>query len=165
MNNDLERLAIIQALYKELGKQVSTRDPYSLRSMEGAALLARYAEDGTDRRRININGQEVGALTVKFEDARPRAIMEDADTLADWLCGEDGRQMLDAYMREKGQSVAEWLIEHMNGELPDGVTAYMEPRHPIGTTLTGCTMEKVVPALGLNLTQAVAYALTEGEVE
>lgn len=164
MNNDLERLAIMQALYKELGKQVSTRDPYSLRSMEGAALLARYAEDGTDRRRININGQEVGALTVKFEDARPRAIVEDPELLAEWLAGE-GSSMLAKYVRAKGQGIADWLVERMDGELPDGVTAYMEPRHPIGTTLTGCTMEKVVPALGLNLTQAVAYALTEGEVE
>lgn len=161
MNNDLERLAIMQALYKELGKEVGTRNPDGIRAKADAGLLARYAEDGTDRRRININGQEVGALTVKFEDARPRAIVEDPELLAEWLAGE-GSSMLAKYVRAKGQGIADWLVERMDGELPDGVTAYMEPRHPIGTTLTGCTMEKVVPALGLNLTQAVAYALTDG---
>ncbi len=164
MGNELQRLAVMQALYKELGKQLSTRDPYSLRSTEDAALLARYAEDGTDRRRININGEQVGTLTVRLAKARPRAIVEDHELFAEWLVGE-GASMLAEYVRDKGQAIADWLIERMDGELPDGVTAYMEPSHPDGTVLKGCEMEDVVSALGLNLTQAVAYALTEGEVE
>lgn len=162
MNNDLERLAIMQALYKELGKEVGTRNPDGIRAKVDAGLLARYAEDGTDRRRIMVNGVQIGTQSIRFTRERARAIMEDADALAEWLCGEDGRQMLDAYMREKGQSVAEWLIEHMNGELPDGVTAYIEPAHPDGTVLKGCEFDDVVGALGLNLPQAVAYALTDG---
>lgn len=164
MNNELQRLAVMQAVYKELGKQLSTRDPYSLRSMEDASLLASYAEDGTDRRRININGEQVGTLTVRLTKARPRAIVEDPESLAEWLIGE-GASMLAGYLREKGQGVADWLVERMDGELPDGVTAYMEPSHPDGTVLKGCEMEDVVSALGLNLTQAVAYALTDGGEE
>ena len=143
MDNGLERLAIMQALYKELGKQLSTRNPDSLRAAEDAALISRYEEDGTDRRRVNVNGTPVGYLTLKFAKERPRAIVEDPGAFAEFLA-TDGASMLAEYVREKGQAMADWFIERMDGELPGGCSAYVEPPHPDGTVLKGCELEDVV---------------------
>ena len=50
-----------------------------------------------------------------------------------------------------------------DGEVPRGCTAYTEPAHFEGTVVKGCEIERVASALGLNLPQAVAYALGDGE--
>ena len=74
----LERLAVAQALYKELGEIVSTRTPYSLRGMCDEELRRDFEEDGTDRRRITLNGVEVGKLSVKVtKPGKPKAVQVD----------------------------------------------------------------------------------------
>lgn len=164
MNNDLQRLAVMQALYNELGKEVGTRNPYGLRAKEDAALIARYAEDGTDRRRIIIEGEEVGTLSIRFAKEHARYIVEQADKVADWMADPERRALLVQLLREKGQGIVDWYADVLDGEVPDGCTAYIEPKRPNGTTLK-IDQERVVGALGMNLPQAAVYALGSGEVE
>ena len=123
----LERLAVAQALYKELGAITSTGNPYSLRGMCDEELRADFEEDGTDRRRITLNGVEVGKLSVKVtKPGKPKAC-------------------LDA-----------------TGEVPDGYEAKAAKGGEFaGTTLSGCTAERVQAATGV-LLQSEVLALLEG---
>ncbi len=163
----LERLAVAQALYKELAKVVSTKDPRSVRSSIDAELKADYERDGTDRKRIVINGVEVGTLSAKiakpskerrFEvtdwEAFEKWIFTDDVELVKWFCNYVG-----AHPRE----FAKWYFEQ-TGEIPDGCDL-VEMTHPggqwMGTTLRGCDIEKVGEAAGVRLASEVV-ALLEG---
>ena len=58
--NNLEKLAVAQAVYKAVGAIVSTKDHDSLRGQIDAELIEQFEADGTDRKRLMLNGQEVG---------------------------------------------------------------------------------------------------------
>ena len=161
MNNDSQRLAVMQTLYNELGNEVSARNPDGLRAKVDDALLCDYAENGTDRRRISINGEEVATLSIRFSKEHARAIIEDCSALADWMADPERRQLLVALLREKGQAVADWYMDVLSGEIPDGCSAYVEPKRPNGTVLK-VDRERIISALGMNLPQAMVYALTDG---
>ena len=160
----LERLAVAQALYKELGEIVSTKTPYSLRGMCDEDLRADFEEDGTDRRRITINGVEVGKLSVKVtKPSKPKVVQTDIAKAATWL-----REQLDerpdwllGWLGARSAEIAQACFD-ATGEVPDGY----EVRRDLGgeyagTTLTGCTVEKVQQATGV-LLQSEVLALLEG---
>lgn len=158
----LERLAVAQALYKELGKVVSTKDPRSLRSMVDEELRADYERDGTDRRRITLNGVEVGTISAKI--AKPtketRFEVTDWDALEDWGFSQEDAY---AYVVRHIADFAKWHFEQ-TGEMPDGCEL-VEMTHPggqwMGTVLRGCGIEKVGAAAGV-LLQSEVLALLEG---
>lgn len=160
----LERLAVAQALYKELGEIVSTKTPYSLRGMCDADLRADFEEDGTDRRRITINGVEVGKLSVKVtKPSKPKVVQTDIAKAAMWLRAqlEERPDWLLGWIGARTDEAAQACFD-ATGEIPDGYEVRRDKGGEYaGTTLTGCTVEKVQQATGV-LLQSEVLALLEG---
>lgn len=166
MNDDIQRFAVAQALYKALAEQVKTGEPDNLRGRVDDMLRADFKEKGTDRFRLMVNGAEVGTLSMRQGREAVRLIVEDELAFVDWLF-TDGIGYLYAYLHTpKGRQLVDYMASAIvtDGEVPRGCTAYTEPAHFEGTVVKGCEIERVASALGLNLPQAVAYAL-EGDVE
>ena len=163
--NDLERLAVAQAAYKALGAMVSASDPESLRGRVDGLLREDYEEKGTDRFRLKVNGQEVGTLSARFTKETHRLVVEDMGAFADWLVG-DGRMYLELFLRSpRGRGLVDACAAAIfaDGEVPAGCAVYTEPPRFDGTVIKGCEPEKVAPALGMTLPQAVAGLLAGGE--
>lgn len=162
----LERLAVAQALYKELGAIVSTGNPYSLRGMVDEELRADFEEDGTDRRRITLNGVEVGKLSVKVtKPGKPKVVQTDRTSAAIWLREQLGNlpDWLLGWLGSNMDAIAQAALE-ATGEIPDGYEVKADKGGEFaGTTLTGCTAEKVQQATGV-LLQSEVLALLEGGV-
>ena len=164
MASELERFAVAQALYKAIAAQVKTGEPDNLRGRVDDMLRADYKEKGTDRYRLKVGGVEVGTLSLRLGRAQTRLIVEDETAFLDWLF-DDGIGYLHEFIRSpKGRALVDFMASAIiaDGEVPRGCTAYTEPAHFEGTTVKGCDIEDVANALGLNLPQAVAYALTDG---
>lgn len=164
MATDLERFAVAQALYKAIGAQVRTGEPDNLRGRVDDMLRADYREKGTDRYRLKVGGTEVGTLSLKAGREQARLIVEDETAFLDWLFG-DGLGYLAEFVRSpKGRALVDYMATAVvtDGEVPAGCSAYTEPAHFEGTVVRGCEIGDVAAALGLNLPQAVVYALTEG---
>ncbi len=163
MNGDIERLAIAQAVYSELGKMVKAGGD-GLRGDIDRELMSDYASKGVDRYRLPVNGQNVGTLSIRFGKEKMRCYIEDVDELASWLMA-DGGEELKRLINGNVSTVSTWLAEHIEktGELPDGCVGYVEPPAPTGTTIK-VDSEKVATALGMTLPQAVVHLLG-GEVE
>ena len=163
MNGDIERLAIAQAVYSELGKMVKAGGD-GLRGDIDRELMSDYASKGVDRYRLPVNGQNVGTLSIRFGKETMRCYIEDTDALTSWFM-EDGGDDLERFIKENESTVASWLAKRIEktGELPDGCVGYVEPPAPTGTTIK-VDSEKVATALGMTLPQAVVHLLG-GEVE
>lgn len=156
MSNELEQLALAQAVYKAVGAMVATGDPDNLRGRVDWMLLDDYADKGTDRYRIKVNGEEVGSISARMAKQQTVYHVEDVEALTDWLAG-DGRWALEAFVNRKGRALLDFCASMMigNGEIPPGCSAYTHPARIDGTVIKGCDPERVAAALGLTLPQAV----------
>ena len=164
---ELERLAVAQAAYKRLGEIVSTKDADSLRGRADADLLADFAANGTDRRRLMLNGQEVGKLSAAVSPAKTtqRLYVEDRSAFSAWLFG-DGLSCLTAFMADNWSKLVEAAADSMlvDGIVPDGCTVYDEEQaQRLQTKITGCNPEDVAQALGEGLPPAFMGLLMGGE--
>lgn len=164
---DLERLAVAQAAYKRLGEIVSTKDADSLRGQADAELLADFAEKGTDRRRIMLNGQEVGKLSVSVAPAKTvqRLYVEDVLAFAEWL-SDGGIACFEAFMARHGEKLLQYAADCMvvDGVIPDGCSVHEETQpQTLQTKITGCKPEDVAQALGEGLPPAFMGLLMGGE--
>lgn len=129
MMNEMQKLAVAQALYKVVGAAVSTKDPDSLRGRMDAEAERAYRFDGVKSRDIIINGEKVGTYAAKVAravDYQPaeyeeRAAVENVEQLDHWLHALklDERSMLLDYIGERGDDFAQWWLD-MTGELPRG---------------------------------------------
>lgn len=158
---NLQKLAVAQALYKALGALVSTDSGSgSIRAEEDEALREEFEGGGTDRRRIFIDGIEVGKLSARVsrEIDRVEPVIDDDAEFVQWLRESDGgldtlrRLVADGRMRSKVLAAAT-----ADGELPDGcaMVRRREPAHWLGTTLT-VDKQAVGRALGGDVTDAFA---------
>lgn len=166
--DDIERLAIAQAVYKAVSDAVSTRGgrrgAANLRTRVDDAVKRAYVETGADRTRLRVAGEEVGTISVKLSKPVDAAepCVEDAAALVGWLRGSDGGR--DALMRlVHGEPGLVLRAATADGELPDGcrVRKVVEPPRITGTLLR-VDPAKVAAALGDGLPGAVA-GLLEGE--
>ena len=166
MNDDIQRFAVAQSLYKALAEQVKTGEPDNLRGRVDDMLRADNREKGTDRFRLMVNGSEVGTLTLRQGRETTRLVVEDELAFVDWLFTDGIGYLYQFLHTPKGRALVDFMASAIvaAGEVPRGCTAYTEPAHFEGTVVRGCDVEKVADARGLNLPQAVRYALT-GEVE
>lgn len=166
MAGNLEKLAMAQALYCELGKIVKTGDPDNLRGRADAELREDYESKGTDRYRIKVNGTEVGTLSARFTKQTVRLYVEDEDEFCKWLI-EDGLGYLMSFIRtQKGQALVDYMASAIvaDGEVPAGCRAYEEPARWAGTVIKGCDLGKVSEASGVALPEAVMGFLGSVEV-
>lgn len=165
---DLQRLAVAEAMAKKIREVTNPRGGAhgapTLRTEADEALRADYERDGTDRRRIQINGHDVGTLSARV--SRPergtRVAVRDARALVGWLRASDGG--LDALARLVAASPeAVVSAATADGELPDGcaVEDYETPAEWRGTTLR-VDPAKVGAALAGELPSVVAGLLGGG---
>lgn len=168
--NPLQQLALLEALQKAAKKQCDPKSGDSLRADADAALMEAYAADGTDRRRIIINGVEVGTLSMTFTKASETDELRiiDADELVRWLqTTDEGTDVLRAVVQGNAATRSAMLTAAKGyGFLPDGciVEHVVTPSRPKGTMLRVKERE-VAQALQGELPAAVAGVLMPGEVE
>lgn len=160
----LERLAVAQALYKELGAITSTGNPYSLRGMCDEELREAWEANGDKSRGIYLNGQEVGTLSVKVtKPGKPKVVQVDVAESATWLVEqlEERPDWLLGWLGAHSTEIAQACLD-ATGEVPDGYEVRQDAGGAYaGTTLTGCTAERVQAATGV-LLQSEVLALLEG---
>lgn len=170
IQEQIERLAIEQAVYNAIGADVSTRDPDNLRGEVNAYYHDLYEQTGATGFEVRINGQKIG--TYGFSKVRgQRAYTERVVTVTD----------VDALRADENDGFLEycsgWLEEHLpelavqyaqeTGELLDGM-AVVEREHPAtpDTIRPNGTLrvrpERVAAALGNALPATIAGLLEGG---
>ena len=168
---DIQRLAVAEAMGKAIKDMTNPRGGAhgapTLRTECDDALRQMYEAEGVDRKRIVINGQEVGTLSARVSkpESGTRVVMDNDSDFVDWLRHSDGgfdallRLVHDGKTRDAIISAAT-----ADGELPDGcrVESYDKPAAWLGTALRVDT-KKVGAALGAELPSAVAGLLGGGE--
>ena len=169
--NDLQMLAVAEAMGKAIKDVTNPRGGAhgapTLRTECDDALRADFEASGTDRRRIVINGQEVGTLSARFSkpESGTRVVMDDGGKLLYWLRNSDGgRDALGRMLTDPKTRDAIIAAATADGELPDGcrVEQYSKPQMWLGTTLR-VSVPKVGAALGGELPSAVMGLLGGGE--
>lgn len=167
--NDLQRLALLEALVKAAKSELDAKSDGSMRSEQDMQLLEAYATDGTDRRRIIINGTEVGTLSMRFSKASESDELRiaDAEDMVRWLqTTDEGTDVLRVVVQDDAKTRSAMLNAAKGyGFLPDGcvIEHVSKPSKPTGTTLR-VKEQAVAQALKGELPAAVAGVLMPGEV-
>ena len=168
---DIQRLAVVEAMGKAIKEMTNPRGGAhgapTLRTECDDALRRMYETEGVDRKRIVINGTEVGTLSARLSkpESGTRVVMDDRDALVEWLLhsdgGEDAIKRLVSDPKTRDAIIAAATAD---GELPDGcrVESYDKPQAWLGTTLR-VSVPKVGAALGAELPSAVMGLLGGGE--
>lgn len=168
--SDLQRLAVAEAMGKAIKDVTNPRGGAhgapTLRTECDDALRQMYETEGVDRKRIVINGTEVGTLSACLSKPENgvRVVMRDGADFLYWLRSSDGGRaaLARAIVDPKTQQA---LIDAatVDGELPDGCCAeqYDKPAQWLGTVLR-VDKRSVAQALGDSLPSAVAGLLAGG---
>ena len=168
---DLQMLAVAEAMGKAIKEVTNPRGGAhgapTLRTECDDALRADFEASGTDRRRIVINGTEVGTLSARLSkpESGTRVVMDKDFDLVDWLRHSDGGfDALLRLVRDPKTRDAVIAAATADGELPDGchVEQYDKPQAWLGTTLR-VSVPKVGAALGAELPSAVMGLLGGGD--
>jgi len=170
IQEQIERLAIEQAVYKAIGADVATNDPDNLRGEVNAHYYSLYEQTGATGFEVRVNGQKIG--TYGFSKVRgQKAYTERIVTVTD----------VDALLADESDEFNDWLsayvTEHIDelavqyaqetGELLDGM-AVVEREHPAtpDTIRPNGTLrvrpERVAAALGNTLPATIAGLLEGG---
>lgn len=161
---DLQRLAVAQALCNALGEE--TKRGGGLRDRVDAEILAQYEADGIDRKRIHINGVDVGTLTVQTpKNTRPRMVvrLDIPGDFAGWVA--ENARFVASYLVNDAPQVAEQIAGDMlimYGELPDGCRLEEDATAKAPRTVLRVKREAIAEALGAELPAYVAGVLTDG---
>lgn len=168
---DIQRLAVAEAMGKAIKDVTNPRGGAhgapTLRTECDDALRADFEASGTDRRRISINGVEVGTLSARLSkhESGTRVVVSDGGELLYWLRNSDGgRDALGRLLADPKTRQAIVDAATADGELPDGcrVEDYEKPAAWLGTALR-VDVRKVGAALGAELPSAVIGLLGGGE--
>ena len=168
---DIEKLALMQAIYNEIGREIATRDPDNLRGRVNESYLRLYEQTGATGFEVRVNGKKVGTYgfpKVKAQPARQESTVEvvDWDALSEW---EDDEFDLfcRTWVARNIEVIARDYFEQ-TGVLPDGMAIVERdiPAIPEGIKQSG-TMRvqasKVAEAMGPALGEAVRGLLEGGE--
>ena len=168
---DIQRLAVAEAMGKAIKDMTNPRGGShgapTLRTECDDALRADFEASGTDRRRISINGQEVGTLSARISkpEIGTRVVMSNRAAMLHWLrSSDDGCDALERLLADGRTRDAVVAAATADGILPDGcrVESYERPAAWLGTTLRVDPM-KVGAALGAELPSAVVGLLGGGD--
>ena len=157
--NDIQRLAVAQAVYKAVSGVVSTKDEDSLRSECDRVLVEQYERTGAKSYDVSLNDQKVGTYSVKVSKAKSATertvlVVDDWNAYLNeccthlWHSAESyliaaSSEILDAYFTETGD-VPTWAHTETH-------RAPAEPPRVTGTTLrvdTVAVAEAMGPMLG-----------------
>lgn len=168
--SDVERLAVLQAIYNAIGADLKTGVSDNLRGQVNGAYLDLYEQTGAKSFEVRVGGQKVGTYSfdaVKGKPARTYSELEvtdldalRADETTEWLewCGryiiDHIEELAVAYCAETGELLdGVELVERTVPATPDGIK-------PGGTLRVQAP--KVADALGAALPSVVAGLLGGG---
>lgn len=164
---DIEKLALMQALYTEIGYQVKNCDPDNLRGNVNAYYREQYERTGATGFEVRIGGQKVGTYgfsKVRAQPARTETSIVVADV--DALRADDSDEFNEWLDRWIGSHLEELAVQYAQetGDLLDGMAVVTReiPATPAGIRPNGTLRvdgAKVAEALGANLGAAVAGLL------
>lgn len=160
----IEQLAIMQALYKRIASEVSSKGD-SLRAAIDEQIVEHYKRTGAKTYDVRVEGEKVGTYSVRTSKEKTRKAFTpvDADAYQRWLTDPENMPAVASYVRSDDMRFVEWMTKNL-GIVPDGVevNTIVEPEGEVlGTTLK-VDEHKVSDALGGELPQAIA-GLLEGE--
>ena len=165
--SDIQRLAVAEAMGKAIKDMTNPRGGAhgapTLRTECDDALRADFEASGTDRRRISINGTEVGTLSARLSkpESGTRVVVGDERAFVRWImAGDGGEDAIWRLIHDPKTRDAVIAAATADGELPDGcrVESYERPAAWLGTTLR-VSVPKVGTALGAELPSAVVGLL------
>lgn len=167
---ELQGLAVWKAVADAAEKRLTTRPKggANLRTEVDDSLIALYEQTGADRSRIEMNGREVGTLSISFTKPKQGVEMRMADTrrVVEWLRSTDeGADVLSTIICGASCQRAVMDAAREYGFLPDGcaMVEVDEPKRYKGTVLR-VDGAKVAAAMAGELPSALA-GLIGGEVE
>lgn len=170
--------AVTDALKKAAGEARDEADE---------ALKNLYDACGSDRIKIEIDGQEVGTLSMRFSTEgyqvddpeafegfcaanglgrfkryiEPAYMQQAVDELSKtWPEGIGRKFELDPASEKLFTRLGDTFVVEGTGEVVPGISP--KPRQPIGTTLRGCKPDKVLPLLAKS-PEALGQLMLEGE--
>lgn len=167
---EMQELALWNAIADAANERITTRPKggANLRTEIDDSMIALYETTGADRVKLQLNGQEVGTLSLTFTKPKQGVEMRVTDTkkLVKWLRETDeGGDVLMTIIC--GIKLQEAIVNAATdyGFLPDGcaMVEVNEPKHYKGTMLKVDGL-KVARAMAGELPSAVA-GLLGGEVE
>lgn len=167
---EMQELALWKAIADAANERITTRPKggANLRTEIDDSMIALYETTGADRVKLQLNGQEVGTLSLAFTKPKQGVEMRVTDTkkLVKWLRETDeGGDVLMTIIC--GIKLQEAIVNAATdyGFLPDGcaMVEVNEPKHYKGTMLKVDGL-KVARAMAGELPSAVA-GLLGGEVE
>ena len=168
--DDYGRIAVMQAVYKALGEELSTHGKAhgagNIRTRADDAMRELYEGTGAKQLSLVVNGQQVGTLSARLTkpESRDWFSCDNVPELVAWLRSDDGEAALTRLVSEMGGDIAADSVSH-EGELPPGCSSHHSETKggAWGGTTIRVDVPKVRDALGDSLPQAVAGVLM-GEV-
>lgn len=148
-----ERLALLAAIDKRVGP--------ALKEAKGEAcseLMARCAEDGTDRRAVLVGGEKVGEVGVSYAKGHPVIIDQPAAIEALRALGLTEEVPAKGW-EEFFSGVAGEVVSNDTGELCGW--AMWEPSRPKGASVRIKDPQAVLDAFGARLAGGNPFALLE----
>ena len=169
MYSDEQELAVLNALSDAIEQRKA-----AVRKRCDSKLLEKYAEDGTDRARIKLNGREVGTLSIMdggtvLEIADEEAFLQWAipagaaikrtyvnaeeipleEAIKYWPAAVHEawvpvKDWQDWLLTRKADNLAGFIAIDANGEVVDGLK---EVQKPVRTMLRKCKFKDVAPAM------------------
>lgn len=161
--NEIEQLAIMQALYNVIGGEVKTGDPGNLRGRVNGLYIDLYEQTGATGFEVRLNGTKVGTYGFNKTKAEPAKTVTTIEVV-DYA-------MLRAYEDDNWLDwIGRWTVEHIGelareyveqtGEVLPGVDVRVEeiPAKPAGIRPNGTLRvypDKVAQAMGNQLGETV----------
>lgn len=168
---DVERLALMQALYNAIAQEVSTTKAGNLRDRVNRRYLDLYEQTGATGFEVRVHGRKVGTYGFPKTKEQPQRTVQrpevvDAEALA--ACEDDDfNEFISRWVTSNLDGLAVRYFEE-TGELVDGMAmvSYDEPAKPAGIKTKGTMRvhpDKVAEALQGELPAVVAGLLEGGE--
>ena len=122
--DELEQLAVLQALYNAVGEKVSTKNPDSLRARIDEQYRELYEQTGSKSFDVKLLGDVVGTYSIRFSKdkaSETKLIFEvqDHEKLARWLDSPAIEQVAWEFVALNLSDFAEYYFTS-TGEMPDG---------------------------------------------
>ena len=169
----VERLAVEQALYNAIGRDVKTNVDGNLRAQVNEHFRDLYEMTGATGFEVRVNGRKVGTFGFNRVKGTPAKTVHEFVLLDHARCvavmdeDPDFGAFAHRYVEHHLEEVARAYFEQ-TGTVPDGcdVLTHEVPATPDGIRPNGTlrvSPEKVADALGPRLPQAIAGLLEGGE--
>ena len=122
--NDAERLVLMQALYNVIGEQVSTKNPFSLRSEMDEKYRELYETTGSKSFDVKFGDEVVGTYSIRFSKEKDSETylefeVNDQVALAYWFNNAANREIVNSFVAMRLRDFAEYYFTE-TGEMPDG---------------------------------------------